>query len=332
MPFSIRTGYYTGDGNDDRSITVESGFQPDLVITIPDDSDYPMYRSSSRIDGKTAYFANNTSPVLNCVQLLEANGFQLGSSVRVNQSGILYNYAAIRFSSDDSKAGTYTGDGNDDRDLTGVGFDPACVWTKFPGNRQSRCRPDSLAGDFSLSFYTAAQVANNFQALISDGFQLGSALEVNQNTIEFHYIAMKNVASAFACGSYTGDGNDDRSIAVGFQPKLVIVKSIEAYVGYIRVDTMAADEAKGFGGGSGYGSNTIQDFEANGFQVGSNNNINRNNKVFHWIAWAEPTGAGFPVSRLAKGLVSGYHVFQKQYVEAKNESLLPLKLPDGTLW
>lgn len=38
----------------------------------------------------------------------------------------------------------------------------------------------------------------------------------------------------------------------------------------------------------------------------------------------------FPVSRLRKGLLSGYHVFMNQYIKAKEEGLLPLKKPDGT--
>lgn len=42
--------------------------------------------------------------------------------------------------------------------------------------------------------------------------------------------------------------------------------------------------------------------------------------------------AAYPVSSLRKGLLSGFHVFMDQYIKAKNESLLPLKKPDGTVF
>lgn len=40
----------------------------------------------------------------------------------------------------------------------------------------------------------------------------------------------------------------------------------------------------------------------------------------------------YPVSRLNKNRITGYHCFMDQYMRAKREGLRPLKLPDGTVW
>lgn len=40
----------------------------------------------------------------------------------------------------------------------------------------------------------------------------------------------------------------------------------------------------------------------------------------------------YPVSRLNKNRLMGYHCFMDQYLRAKREDLVPLKLPDGTVW
>jgi hypothetical protein len=53
--------------------------------------------------------------------------------------------------------------------------------------------------------------------------------------------------------------------------------------------------------------------------------------IENMIEWAMGSGVeAFPVNRLKKGLVSGFHSFTNQYVLSKVEALTPLKLPDGT--
>ena len=70
----------------------------------------------------------------------------------------------------------YTGDGNADRDITGVGFTPDLVWTKNRSTNDSHQLYDSLRGNYGLySNGTDAQFLITDWEIIDDGFDLGAA-------------------------------------------------------------------------------------------------------------------------------------------------------------
>jgi len=45
-----------------------------------------------------------------------------------------------------------------------------------------------------------------------------------------------------------------------------------------------------------------------------------------------PVAAHYPINRLRKNVISGYHCFMDAYLRAKQTELDPLKLPDGTVF
>jgi hypothetical protein len=86
-----------------------------------------------------------------------------------------------------------------------------------------------------------------------------------------------------AIGEYEGNGNDNRDIAVGFQPVWVV--------------TLGDGEGDWFrpagGGGNSYAlngtgasSNRIQDIESDGFELGDDDDVNENETDYYWIAFA----------------------------------------------
>jgi hypothetical protein len=93
----------------------------------------------------------------------------------------------------------------------------------------------------------------------------------------------------FATGSYVGDGNDDRSITVGFQPDLFMVKSDAANVAYFRTSSFTGDDSSRFDSGA-TASNRIQAFEATGVQIGTAAEVNTLNEDYYWAAF-KMTGA-----------------------------------------
>src|SRR3954451_23266106 len=95
-----------------------------------------------------------------------------------------------------------------------------------------------------------------------------------------------------ASGSYTGSGVDNRAITgVGFQPDVVLVKSDDSSgVADIRTSTMAGDNTKPMTGNTALTANLIQSLDSNGFTLGDDNAVNRNNRTYHWVAFKSYTG------------------------------------------
>jgi hypothetical protein len=92
-------------------------------------------------------------------------------------------------------------------------------------------------------------------------------------------------AIKMATGTYTGDGNDNRAITVGFQPDFVIVKETGNGEGAARSSTMAGDASKPMGSATALQADLIQSFTATGFVIGTDSDVNRNNRDYHWVAF-----------------------------------------------
>ena len=78
---------------------------------------------------------------------------------------------------------------------------------------------------------------------------------------------------------------------MGFQPNVVIVKSDDTSgVAEIRTSTMTGDNTKPMTGATALTANLIQSLDSNGFTLGSDNAVNRNNRAYHWVAMKSYTG------------------------------------------
>jgi uncharacterized protein with FMN-binding domain len=100
----------------------------------------------------------------------------------------------------------------------------------------------------------------------------------------FTAAAVFPTAIKVATGTYTGDASDNRAISVGFQPDFVIVKDTNTTDGVGRSSSMVGDLSKPLGTLTALQADNIQSFSATGFVVGLNNRVNRNNRVYHWVA------------------------------------------------
>ena len=85
--------------------------------------------------------------------------------------------------------GTYTGDGNDDRGITGIGFTPLAVFVKGDAALRQIVYRWGIAGDKSF-LVDGASFANGIQSLDADGFTVGSDPYVNENLTVFYYLAL----------------------------------------------------------------------------------------------------------------------------------------------
>ena len=197
----LHVGTYTGNGADSRSIS-GVGLQPVWVITLGDGSD-SVFRPGPAA-GDSSYIMTGTGSQTNRIQALEADGFQVGSNADANESGTTFHYIAWAASTQVS-AGSYAGNGSDNRSISGIGFLPLIAWIKRIDSSQSVWRPASLVGDATLYWNNTASGSNRIQALQADGFQVGSHAQVNNNGSTYYFLALRDSGILGTLGIHTMD-------------------------------------------------------------------------------------------------------------------------------
>lgn len=311
MALSVKVGTYVGNGGTSGTRAITGiGFQPKFMFVWSADTVeiYPAYVYQSAITGLgtcIAWWGENgwaNGTTHDRFQSLDSDGFtiSIGSSTTainkaLNKSGVTFYYLAL--GGDDVYSGTYTGNATDNRSITGVGFQPAFVWTM--GGSDHSFFKDSGSGsstDTSSSPYNVADVANGIQALESDGFQLGTyttgSRTVNVNLRVYYYVAIKASAD-FYSGQYTGNGSDNRDItAVGFQPDYIWIKDTNTAGSAMRSSDMSGDNTKYYRS-SGFVADRIQSFLSNGFQIGTSVEVNTSGRTYNYFALKTPTVSTF---------------------------------------
>src|SRR5205809_152727 len=86
-------------------------------------------------------------------------------------------------------SGSYTGNGVDNRSITGVGFTPDYVVVMAEGSKRAVQRSSAMTGDTSFQFDASGPTVNLIQAFNADGFQVGSDARVNTSGSAYHYVA-----------------------------------------------------------------------------------------------------------------------------------------------
>lgn len=123
-------------------------------------------------------------------------------------------------------AGTFTGNGVDDRVFTGLGFRPEAIIIKASNTSVAVLRTASMSGDSSKRFNGTAEAANLVQSLDADGFTLGNGAEVNASSVTYEWIAFDEASGYLKVGTYAGNGVNNRALTgVGFSPEAVMLIS-----------------------------------------------------------------------------------------------------------
>ncbi len=288
----IAVGTYVGNGSDNRAIT-DVGFQPDAVI-IKAGGAASGRHPSMRIATMPAGYACGiyyTAWETDRIKSLDASGFTIGTDDSVNSNGVTYHWLALGDNGNsDLKVGLYTGNSTDNRSITGVGFQPDFVIVrKCDGTDSAWWRTSDVAGDKSASFGGSSDASNCVQALEADGFQVGASSTVNQTGVDYAYLAVKKSALT-AGGTYTGDGTDDRNITgVGFQPDAVWVKRTVSGGDFVSRPSTESGDLTHFFLAYVAGANRIQSLLADGFQIGSDVDVNASGSTYRWWAWKAGT-------------------------------------------
>ncbi len=274
----LATGSYTGNGADNRDIT-GAGFQPDVVIVRAHNASAPVIRTSTMSGDASKIAGSNALLSSDLVQSLSSDGVQVGTLPQVNASGVTYWWVAMKAGAN-LAVGTYTGNGADNRNITGVGFQPD--WVVSMGDGQADMfRPGPLTGDKSYAITGTGSQANRLQALLVDGFQLGSHNNVNQSGRAYHWFALDATAQV-AVSSYTGNNTDNRAIAAGISPAVVWVKRETARAAVWRTNRLTTDRSLYFSA-TNPNADRIQSFAGTNFVIGRNASVNANGQTYYYL-------------------------------------------------
>jgi hypothetical protein len=297
-------GSYTGNGTSPRAIT--TGFSPDLVWVKAATAVAPNWRSLSMPVNYGQYFAatvQNTAGAL--YTTLDATGFTVGATN--NTSAVVFYYVAFQEASGAIDVGTYTGNGTDGTNITGVGFIPDFVFTKDAGRATGAVyNVTESYGDYSSYFTDTANLLDAIQALQTDGFQLGGVATANRNGDTFYYAAFggaddtRVTSESFTSvtGSYVGTGNPRIINGLGFTPDLVIIKGNTTQAGVFRTGMMSGDTTAYIDSATANFAGGITALNPDGFALGTAAQVNTNGTIYYWTAygnaWKPDKNTGSP--------------------------------------
>ncbi len=290
--FQMKSGYYTGNGS---SLSITGlGFQPELVIVKSSSgAGVGAFKTSAMPAANTAFFSGAADDTTTKMTF-DSDGFTVGLLNNLNNLNILYYWVAFT-GSDCSVTGNfcvgqYTGNGVSTQTIS-TGFQPDAVIVKrtnaIAGNFRVTSHPANRASYFTTTAdNTAGGLISSFTA---SGFVVGSAVN-NVNGGAYNFFAFKETSGAFKQGTYAGDGTDNRDITgVGFLPNLVIVKNSTSATSGNRNPLMITEDingegAVGLGAATAVTTNSIQNLNSDGFQIGSSALMNQSGQTLYYIA------------------------------------------------
>ena len=228
-------------------------------------------------------------------------------------------YTTINKSTDYFNTKLYTGNGNQ-RNITGVGFQPDWIWGKNRSATGSHNLVDSVRGVSKVIYSNLTDSeqtdTSSFNAFGSDGFSVGSQSNVNGNgnnivawnwkangqgssntdgSINTAYTSV-NTTSGFSICKWTGSGaNATIGHGMGAVPKMIIIKNLgagEVWVVYHK-SLGATKFLRLSGTEAGQTLSTVfnnTEPTSSVFSVGGNDASNRNGYNMIAYCFAEKTG------------------------------------------
>ncbi|MGQ0506980.1 MAG: hypothetical protein ACT4TC_16845 [Myxococcaceae bacterium] len=107
---------------------------------------------------------------------------------------------------------------------------------------------------------------------------------MNQNAVRSHYVAWSAMPGKLAVGTYLGNGVDNRSVSIGWQPEVVLVKGDAetgryhpASVGYLADLSLSMSAIVP-------GTNEIQSLPPTSFTLGTDTRVNGSGTTYRWMA------------------------------------------------
>lgn len=197
------------------------------------------------------------------------------------------------------ETGVYSGNATDNRSISIVGsWTPSIVMVKCNAAVLPVISLSSMGADLTDTWgTTAVPTANRIQAMSAGAFEIGSSTTVNTSGTNNCYYAAWGTDSNndLSVGTYVGDGNDNRNITTSpaFQPESVLIFHNYDDVTVFRTSAFASGVSAPIAYSSASTTNVIQAFNADGFQVGTNNSVNAPGGTYNYYYMTLKAVAGY---------------------------------------
>lgn len=276
------TGTYTGNGL--SSQTIEGlGFQPDVVLVKGDLDEYAVIRTSLMFTGYGKELADGKTIRTGFFGAFTGDGFEVASGNEVNASGTRYDWVAFATDPGRMVLGSYIGNGQGNREID-VGFSPDYLIVIPHNNKQGLQRSSPMPYNFCLPFDGGGSLNDRIQSFTAQGFVIGGDDDVNRSNDQYDYIAWRADPDFTTVGTYVGNDNDNRDIDAALTPSWVVVKADSGEDGVHRTSSLASSGNSLFFRDSNNLTNRIQRLQTDGFEVGSDKDVNEGGKDYYWTA------------------------------------------------
>jgi hypothetical protein len=149
-----------------------------------------------------------------------------------------------------------------------------------------------MGGTNSVNMEGDMTLTTAITSLDVDGFSVGASTAANSNGDDYYWVAIKKVSGNISTFSYTGDGNDNRTIAhgLGQSPSVVIMLPIQTGNTTWKPSYLSAlDETIHFKSQASI-ADAIQSWDATNITVGTHGTVNLSGRAYHAIAFGDVTG------------------------------------------
>lgn len=292
-------GVYTGDAQNNHAINPTGWLNGAATVLLIDRGGATSAGARMTTTSFTAGNAKNlasTNMLTTRINAITSTGFTLGTNADCNANGGTYYYMALQ----DDGAGdlsvfSYTGDGTDPRTITTPGFLPAFVWI-MPVSGNNTWRTTQMATNFCKQLNGGQTLTDAIRSFVSNGFVVGANAGTNTNAAVYHAFAVK-LSVHCVTFSYTGDGNDNRTIvATASTPKFAHT-NVDNIAGAARkavccFQSEGADASLVYDNTQAESANLIQDLVATGIQIGTDAIVNNNGSTYYAVALGDNLLAG----------------------------------------
>ncbi len=187
-------------------------------------------------------------------------------------------------------SGTYTGDGELTRSITGLGFTPTLVMIKSESATYCYLKTAEMPEGYSIKpADNKGLETRRIESLDADGFTVGDNNDVNESGTVYYWSAMATQPGLIQTGTYTGDGTATRLVTLtDLEPAAVMVLPAGNYYSVWRQQEMPfqiSGSLNGFQVLSG-----ITALTGGGFYVGDNDRVNADGVEFYYLALASEPG------------------------------------------
>jgi hypothetical protein len=191
------------------------------------------------------------------------------------------------------EVGTYSGDGSSSRQIETIMQTPSVVIAKAESTQVAICKTGGMASNKSkfLTGTTGSVVTDAILELNEAGFTIGDNLAVNETDVLIRWLALKDDGDReMGIGSFTGNSTDNRTISDANMPDdpsdlaWLVIMCDDTQLAQQRSSVHSGDSTCGFA--TDESTDRIQQFLANGFQVGSHPTVNFTSRTM-WYFWVK---------------------------------------------